>query len=128
MSGNVKKECRVCGKLYTPCVSCENDKSIFHWRAVACSPECAREYVQRVEKARSSKTVSLETRQTTSEKDPISIVSSDVIEETKVKYWDKTQDADILIAKSADSIAPRKKNRKKKTTENIEQIENERVY
>ena len=120
MSGKVKKKCRVCGKLYTPCVSCENDKSIFHWRAVACSPECAREYIRRVEKARSSKSVSLETDRMASEKNPISTVCPDVIKET--------EDMDVMVEENANSTEPRKRNRKKKAKEDIEQIENEWVY
>lgn len=52
MSYKVQKPCRVCGKMYTPCSNCENDKSIFHWRAVACSIECGREYFKRIEESR----------------------------------------------------------------------------
>lgn len=52
MSYKVQKPCRVCGKMYTPCSDCENDKSIFRWRTVACSIECGREYFSRIEKSR----------------------------------------------------------------------------
>ena len=48
----VKRPCRVCGKLFTPCVDCENDKTAFHWRSVACSHECARKYFEQVEMER----------------------------------------------------------------------------
>ena len=56
MAYKVKKNCRVCGKLYTPCSVCEDDKSAFHWRTVACSEECGKEYLKRVMKARTSNT------------------------------------------------------------------------
>lgn len=48
----VQKQCKACGKLYTPCFDCENDKTVFHWRTVACSPECGRKYFAMVEAAR----------------------------------------------------------------------------
>lgn len=48
----VQRPCRVCGKLYTPCSDCDNDKTAFHWRSVACSIECGRKYLQMVLEAR----------------------------------------------------------------------------
>lgn len=51
----VKKPCRICGKLYTPCSYCEHENTAFHWRAVACSRECAAEYFRRVTAARDKK-------------------------------------------------------------------------
>ena len=48
----VKKPCKVCGKLFTPCSDCENDKTAFHWRTVACSIECGRKYLAMVLEAR----------------------------------------------------------------------------
>lgn len=51
----VKKPCRICGKLYIPCSYCEHENTAFHWRAVACSRECAAEYFRRVTAARDKK-------------------------------------------------------------------------
>ena len=48
----VQKLCKICGREYTPCADCENDKSAFHWRIVACSAECGKKYLEKVEKAR----------------------------------------------------------------------------
>ena len=48
----VKKICRICGKEYTPCGYCENDKMAFHYRAFCCSRECAQVYLARVLEAR----------------------------------------------------------------------------
>nr|DAG68623.1 MAG TPA: hypothetical protein [Caudoviricetes sp.] len=55
-----QKPCRVCGKLFTPCAYCEKDDTAFHWRAIACSIECGKEYLRRVLEAR-QKDVSKET-------------------------------------------------------------------
>lgn len=55
MPYKVMKPCKVCGKMYTPCFDCENDKTSFHWRAVACSYECGQKYLAAVMKARSEK-------------------------------------------------------------------------
>ena len=51
----VKKKCRICGKEYTPCSYCENDKTAFHYRTICCSRACAYIYVARVMEARGEK-------------------------------------------------------------------------
>lgn len=48
----VKKICRICGKEYTPCSYCENDKMAFHYRTICCSRACAQIYLARVLEAR----------------------------------------------------------------------------
>ena len=55
MANKVQKPCRVCGKMFYPCVDCAKDKTMFHWRAVACSIECAKKYFEKVEEARKPK-------------------------------------------------------------------------
>ncbi len=52
MASKVQKPCRICGKMFTPCADCENDKTMFRWKRVACSPECAKEYFSKVEAIR----------------------------------------------------------------------------
>ena len=52
MASKIQKPCRVCGKMFYPCVDCAKDKTMFHWRAVACSLECAKAYFAKVEEAR----------------------------------------------------------------------------
>ena len=47
-----KKICRICGKEYTPCSYCENDKMAFHYRTICCSRKCAEVYLARVLEAR----------------------------------------------------------------------------
>ena len=54
MAGKVQKPCKICGKMFTPCADCENDKTMFRWKRVACSPECAKEYFAKVEASRST--------------------------------------------------------------------------
>lgn len=48
----VTKQCRICGKTYTPCGYCEGDKIAFHYRTICCSRECAKIYLTRVLEAR----------------------------------------------------------------------------
>lgn len=55
MATKVQKPCKICGKMFTPCADCENDKTMFHWKRVACSPECAKEYFAKIEESRRSK-------------------------------------------------------------------------
>lgn len=52
----VQKPCRICGRMFTPCFNCETDNTMFRWRRVACSFECAKEYFDKIEKTRQSKT------------------------------------------------------------------------
>lgn len=67
MAYKVQKPCKICGKLYTPCPECENDKSAFHWRTVACSIECGRKYFELVEIQRNH--ITLENNKNKDEKD-----------------------------------------------------------
>lgn len=54
MAKEVKQiQCRVCGKLFTPCSYCSEHNDTFRWRNFACSIECAREYIAKVEAVRS---------------------------------------------------------------------------
>ena len=50
------RECRVCGKVYTACNTNRHFDGSFHWREVACSPECGQEYLKRVMESREEKT------------------------------------------------------------------------
>ena len=45
MSEKKKIPCRVCGKLFEPCATCQSDNSMFRWRNFACSRECAEKYI-----------------------------------------------------------------------------------
>lgn len=71
----VQKPCKICGKMFTPCVDCERDKSMFHWRTVACSLECAKAYFEKVELARKP-VVKVE--------EPVVVVKSEETEKTSI--------------------------------------------
>ena len=55
MSNKVQKPCKICKKMFTPCADCENDKTMFHWKRVACSPECAKKFFAKIEASREPK-------------------------------------------------------------------------
>ena len=93
----VKKKCRICGKEYTPCSYCENDKMAFHYRTICCSRKCAEVYLARVLEARQkvneikeSDTVSQESA--TVNDDAQSFEQNQIVEEKpKRKYTKKKQ-------------------------------------
>lgn len=45
-------KCRVCGKEY---FCCSDSKEIGSWRTMACSQECYKEYMRRIEESRKPK-------------------------------------------------------------------------
>ena len=45
------KTCKVCGKQYEACCT-PNPYMVFRWFDVACSKECAAEYLRRIEESR----------------------------------------------------------------------------
>lgn len=55
MAEKVQKPCKTCGKMFTPCADCERDKTMFHWRSVACSLACASQYFAKIEASRQPK-------------------------------------------------------------------------
>lgn len=61
--------CRVCGKEY---YCCQDSKNINGWRTMACSPECFKEYMRRIEEARTPK--------------PTITVNDNKVESSKMKY------------------------------------------
>lgn len=44
--------CKICGKNYDGCLSCQSQKSYFAWRNVACNEEHGRLYLLLVEESR----------------------------------------------------------------------------
>ena len=104
----VKKICRICGKEYTPCSYCENDKMVFHYRTICCSRACAQVYLARV----------LEARQKANE-----IKESEAISQESVVIND---DAQSFEQNQIVEEKPKRKYTKKKQieseSENVEQI------
>lgn len=52
MANKIQKPCRVCGKMFTPCADCANDKTMFRWKKFTCSFNCAKEYFAGIEASR----------------------------------------------------------------------------
>ncbi len=52
MPATVQKPCKICGKLFTPCADCEQDKAVFRWKSIACSQKCAKAYFAKIEESR----------------------------------------------------------------------------
>ncbi len=59
MADKVQKPCKICGRMFTPCADCADDRSMFRWKRVACSRECARAYFAKIEASRPSSAESL---------------------------------------------------------------------
>lgn len=95
----VKKICRICGKEYTPCGYCENDKMAFHYRAICCSRKCAEVYLSRV----------LEVRQKTTK-----VNESDSVSQESVTLKD---DAQTIEQNQIVEEKPKRRYTKKKQTE-----------
>lgn len=91
--------------MYIPCADCENDKSTFHWRTVACSLKCAMEYFEKIDESRKPKNQSVEVLITTS------VEKNDDVKTTM----------DTVNSENIRPIGTR--NRKKKNNEESEQID-----
>ena len=101
----VKKNCRICGKEYTPCSYCENDQMAFHYRTICCSRKCAEVYLSRVLEARQKTTKvnesdSFSQESATLRDDAQTIEQNQIVEEKpKRKYTRKKQ----VLSDSEDS-------------------------
>ncbi len=45
MAEKKKIPCRVCGKFFEPCSTCQTQNNMFRWRNFACSLKCAEKYI-----------------------------------------------------------------------------------
>lgn len=66
--------CRVCGKEY---FCCSDSRKINSWRTMACSPECFKEYMKRVDEARNPKPVE-EVKTTKNKKKAVTETSEEI--------------------------------------------------
>lgn len=107
----IKKSCRICGKEYTPCSYCENDKMAFHYRTICCSRECAQIYLARVLEARQK---SAKTNSTIKEDINVVIEQTSTVQENPVE-------SEVLDEKSKRKYT--KKKPIESESENIEQID-----
>jgi len=49
---DVKRECKVCGKIYYTCPASSSPAKTFRWRDVACCPEHGQIYLQQIMESR----------------------------------------------------------------------------
>lgn len=101
MSEKKKIPCRVCGKLFEPCATCQSDNSMFRWRNFACSKECAEKYI--------SETIAYRESLKQSKNDDISLSNNDISVETVSKSNGTTK----------------RKYNKKNSTNNVEVVNEE---
>lgn len=86
MANKVQKQCKICGRMFTPCADCENDKTMFRWKRVACSPECAKEYFAKIEESRQLRVKTLSSQPVEMENiETVSVVSAVTTEIGKSK-------------------------------------------
>ncbi len=113
----IKKKCRVCGKEYTPCGYCENDRMAFHYRTICCSGKCAQVYLSRVLEARNPKVdTTVNTTSITETVQNEQLKSDDLSEQTLIRTTAVENDKTLEKSK-------RKYIRKNKIDEKKEQIE-----
>lgn len=99
--------CRVCGKLFEPCATCQAHNDIFRWRNFACSRECAEKYI--------AETITY--RNSSKEDNSNSVVENAVTVESNIVTVDSKMEQN--------NITKRKYNRKKSTND-VEIINEER--
>lgn len=99
----IQKQCKICGKKFIPCADCENDNTMFRWKRVACSPECAKEYFRRIEESRQPM---------------VQNVKADV--EVKPELISIDNNSNVNDTENVDAKIIPKKTRKRNNVENIE--------
>lgn len=117
MGYKVQIPCKGCGKMFTPCANCVNDNSAFHWRAIACSPECAKKYFKAVEDARNKNYKAEESNEHIVKEE---LKESVPVEEQKVELVaeNESEDSEIPVTKKR-----KRTTRKSSVEENLERIE-----
>ena len=110
----VKKKCRICGKEYTPCSYCENDRMAFHYRTICCSRECAQVYLARVLEARKSEKSKISDNVFNLVQEIEPLRKSEVVDEIK---------QEITAGPISEEKPKRKYTRKKSKVEDSEQID-----
>ena len=99
----VTKTCRVCGKQYEACHT-PNTTGVFRWRDVACSIECGRVYLERIEESRKPAAPADEAVETPEPAEtPVVQAESDSQEEnnTEAQTTDSWEDVEIFKKKKS---------------------------
>lgn len=110
MAYKVQRPCRVCGKLFTPCGDCERDLTAFHWRTIACSYECGKEYLRRVMESRQ--------KDVSKEDDTSTAVEDSVKNEEKVQE-EVTVLSDLKTNEEVEKVQPQVKIRSRSRAKDI---------
>lgn len=99
----VTKTCRVCGKQYEACHT-PNTTGVFRWRDVACSIECGRIYLERIEESRKPAVQTDEAAKTPEPAEtPAEQAESDSQEEMRAEAQTTDSEEDIEIFKKKKS-------------------------
>ena len=112
----VTKQCRICGKSYTPCGYCEGDQMAFHYRTICCSRECAKIYLARVLEASGQLKDSTTVIKENSEPDK-SEASSEELNQTE-NVIEISDTFSTEVNKETATVVTRKRRRSTKDTEN----------
>ena len=99
--------CRVCGKLFEPCSTCQKHNYMFRWRNFACSRECAEKYI--------AETIAY--RNSSKEDNSSSVVENVVTVESNIVTVD---------SKVEQNNTTKRKYNRKKSANNVETINEER--
>lgn len=112
----VTKQCRICGKTYTPCGYCEGDKMAFHYRTICCSRECAKIYLARVLEARGQLKNSTTVIQENTEQEKAEILIKETKQDESTVEVSETSPTEGQ--KDTATVVTRKRRRSPKNTEN----------
>lgn len=104
MGNKIKKQCRICGKMFTPCADCENDQKIFRWRKVACSPVCAKKYFKKIEETRHQKNTDNEIATVNKKKFEAIDIMKDINGKNEEGKPKKTRKRNIIENKESEQI------------------------
>lgn len=101
--------CRVCGKLFEPCVTCQAHNNIFRWRNFACSRECTEKYI--------SETIAYRNSSKENKNNNSSVIDNAVAVESNIVTVD---------SKMEQNNTTKRKYNRKKSTNDVEIINEER--
>ena len=103
--------CRVCSKLFEPCVTCQAHNDIFRWRNFACSRGCTEKYI--------SETIAYRI----SLKEDKNDKNGTIEEISSIEEIDTNKSSNVVSDKNNTT---KRRHNKKKSTNNVETINEER--
>jgi hypothetical protein len=109
MSNKKMIPCRVCKKLFEPCTTCQTHNNMFRWRNFACSRECAEKYI--------AETIAYRNSSKEGKNNSDSVIGNVVTAESNIVTVDNQEEK---------SITTKRKYNRKKSTNDVETINEER--